>query len=446
MESIAAISTPAGEGGIAIVRVSGEDVPDIVFKIVKIKNINKSNIEPGRFYYGSVKTQNIQDEIMLVYFKAPKSYTKEDLIEIHCHGNGLIASSILKELIFCGARLAENGEFTKRAFLNNRIDLTQAEAVTDIINAQSESEINAAFEAVNGALYKKIESLQNEIVSMTAGANAAVDYPEEGIEEQEKEELKKGLDKFILELNGLINSYGDSVYIKEGIKIAIVGEPNVGKSMLLNSLIQKDRAIVTDIPGTTRDTLEEQFLYKGLRFILIDTAGIRSTEDIIEKLGIERSHRAIKSADIVLAVSEIGEEFKENNGVLKDKKVIYVYNKIDLKNKENPNLKNEENPDKILVSAKENININSLKEKIYSLVNGEKISASGARLSNARHYNAALNARNLVLNARNNIDGFTLDCIISDLHHAYRALGTITGATATDEIVNEIFARFCVGK
>lgn len=444
--SIVAISTPAGEGGIAIVRISGDNALDIALKLVKIKTKKIKKIEPRKFYFGFIETKNIKDEVLVVYFKAPNSYTREDLVEIHCHGNGLIASAIVKELILCGARAAQNGEFTKRAFLNHRIDLTQAEAVIDLINAQSFAEINSAYEMMGGGLYKKIEELQNKIVKMIAGANAAVDYPEEDVEEAQKDEIQENLKEFKKELDELISSYNESVFIKEGIKIAIAGEPNVGKSMLLNTLTQKDRAIVTDIPGTTRDTLEEQYLYKGLRFIVTDTAGLRNTEDTIEKIGIERAYNALKSADIILAVSESGDEFNQNKDILKDKKVIYVYNKIDKIKDKNSDEKIKETDEKIYISAKENININSLKEKIYKLVNGAKISGGGARLNNVRHYDAALKAMQCLLNAENNLDNFTLDCIISDLHHAYRALGSITGAVSSEEIVEEIFSRFCVGK
>ncbi len=441
--SVAAVSTPTGAGGIAVVRVSGPDALEIAFKILK-KDNKKSElkVEPRRFYNFTAETGSIKDEVMVVYFKAPKSYTGEDVVEIQCHGNGIIADEILKALILNGARAAENGEFTKRAFLNHRIDLSQAESVIDLINAQSVSEINAAYDNMSGGLHKKLTQLQNTIAESVAAAQAAVDYPEEDIEEESKDSLEikiKGIKK---ELQELVETYGDAVMIKEGIKIAIAGKPNVGKSMLLNALTKTDRAIVTDIPGTTRDTVEEQYSYKGLRFIITDTAGIRRTEDIVEKKGIERTYNALKGADIILAVAEAGENFAEEIPLFKP--VIYVYNKTDLK----PEIKKFKNETDayIYVSAKENFNIEELKEKIYLTVNGAKINASGTRLNNVRHYNAAVEALNALNRAESNLRTFTLDCIISDLHHSYRALGQITGAVSSDNIISEIFKRFCVGK
>lgn len=437
--TIAAVSSAPGKGAIAIVRLSGEKAIEIAKKLLGVKN----EPIPEKIKRYILSTENIKDDVTAVFYKAPKSYTGEDAVEIFCHGNNSIAEEIVEECIRNGARVAENGEFTKRAFLNNKIDLTQAEGIIDIINAESRAGINAAFSAVEGFLFKEIELIQKEILSMIAEAGAAVDYPEENIEEITSEQLVEKIKPLIGKTQYLKESYDSGKVMRDGIRVAIVGEPNVGKSMLLNGLLGRDRAIVTDIEGTTRDTLEEAFEYRGIKFIFIDTAGIRETSDKIEKVGIERSYRAIDEADLILSVTEPNKNYAPIE--TKNKKIIKILNKSDIFSfgYGAEDITND-NAD-IFVSAKTGENIDKLKELIYN-VSCKDVSASGAILTNARQYSAVKNAHSslerALLSAENNL----FDCIISDLNEAYRTLGTVTGAYASDEIVNEIFARFCVGK
>lgn len=434
-DTIVAVATPSGEGGISVVRISGINAKKIGFSLVN----KKDEIIPNLLKLATLDTGLIKDEVMIVYFKAPNSYTGEDVVEIQCHGNNFITENIVKTLIERGSRIAENGEFTKRAFLNNKIDLTKAEGIIDIINAKTTAQINAANDMMNGEIYKKIALIQNLIISLTAKAEVSVDYPEEDLEYITVKEIEKSLLDIIEDLTKLSSSFNEGKLIREGVKVALVGEPNVGKSQLMNALLNQNRAIVTDIKGTTRDTLEESYSYKNIRFNIVDTAGIRETDDVIERLGINRSLEALNSCDILLAISEADRDFPKN--LEKDKPIIYVKNKIDKIKVFSEN----SNKNVVYISALKNENINLLKDMIYDLSYG-KVASGGVCLQNTRQYNATLTALNALLRAKESIGVLTLDCIISDLNEAYRSLGTITGLYATSEIVNEIFARFCVGK
>ena len=439
--TIAAVSTAAGKGAIAIVRLSGEKAIEIAKTILNIK----SDPIPKKIERYVLTTENIKDDVTAVFYKAPKSYTGEDAVEIFCHGNNFIAEEIVAECIRKGAYPAENGEFTKRAFLNNKIDLTQAEGIIDIINAESRAGINASFGAVEGFLFKEIELIQKEILSMSAEAGAAVDYPEENIEEVTIDLLSEKITAILKKLKKLVESYDSGKIMRDGIRVAIVGEPNVGKSLLLNRLLGRDRAIVTDIEGTTRDTLEEAFEYKGVKFVFIDTAGIRETTDMIEKVGIERSYRAINEADLILSVTEQNKRYAPIEAT--NKKILKILNKSDIFEYFEygvADLKNEEGVD-ISVSAKTGENIDKLKELIYN-VTCKDVSASGAILTNARQYSAAIKAYEALQRAHSSAKDNLFDCVISDLSEAYRTLGTVTGAYASDDVVSEIFSRFCVGK
>ncbi len=431
--TIAAVSTAAGKGAIAIVRLSGDKSEQIARKILCAENNKIKYKEMNRY---ALKTSAVKDDVTAVFFKAPKSYTGEDVVEIYCHGNNGIAEEIVLECIRLGASAAENGEFTKRAFLNNKIDLTQAEGIIDIINAESKAAINAAYSAIEGDIFKEIEAVQKEILSMNAEAGAAVDYPEENIEEVTAQQLLKRINTQKAKLEKLIKSYDGGKKMKDGVKVAIVGEPNAGKSMLLNRLLGCDRAIVTDIEGTTRDTLEEKFEYRGIIFTLIDTAGLRETENEIEKYGIERSYKAIGKADVILSVFEPNKSSVINDG---DKsKIIKVLNKSDIY------LGGNEDYD-IKLSAKTGENVEKLKDLIFEKT-CKDISANGATLTNARQLGAVESAFDALERAENSAKNDAFDCIISDLNDAYRALGAVTGAFASDDVVNEIFSRFCVGK
>lgn len=430
--TIAAVSTAPGKGAIAIVRISGENS----------ENIAKKMLGAQQYGYGEIKryilsTKFIKDDVTAVFYKSPKSYTGEDCVEIFCHGNNAIAEEIVCECIRLGARAAENGEFTKRAFLNGKIDLTQAEGIIDIINAESKAGINAAFGAVEGGIFRETERIQKEIVSMNAEAGVAVDYPEEDIEETTAEKLIEKIEKAESELKKIAASYDSGKIMKDGVRVAIVGEPNAGKSLLLNRLLGRDRAIVTDVEGTTRDTLEEAFEYRGIKFLFIDTAGLRKTDNKIEKYGIERSYKAIDGADIILSVFEPNKKPIEIGN--KNKKIIRILNKIDILGE-----KTVEKYD-IKVSAETGENIEELKKLIFDTA-CKDISAGGVIITNARQYEAVLQALEALKRAKNSAENMTFDCIISDLNDAYRSLGCVTGSVASDGIVNEIFSRFCVGK
>jgi len=434
-KTIVAISTPAGIGGVGIIRISGKNSLFIAQKIFS----EKYELIPRYLKNIKIKTDSVSDSAMAVYFKSPNSFTGEDVIELHCHGNYLLLTKIVEELIKSGANLAEPGEFTKRAFINGKIDLSGAEGLIDLINAKSTSGINSALNQLNGGLANKIKKLQKELVFIIADSSAAIDYPEEDLEEAEINKITNNILPIIKKLEIFKNSFDTGRIIRDGVRVAIIGKPNVGKSLLLNRLLGFDRSIVTDTAGTTRDTIEENFNYKGIIFNLIDTAGLRNTNNEVEKLGIERSKNASETADILLCVGTIDEPF-DKNFVTNNKKTILIYNKIDLVK----NTAKIYNKNSISVSALTCQNIDKLKDELYNLSVG-KIDASGVYINNNRQLTAvvgALEALERVKNAKN----INLDCVISDLNHALYSLNTITGAVALDEVVNEIFANFCVGK
>lgn len=444
-------------GAIAVIRISGPDAKKLLDKCFECK----TPAEDKRLRVGILNTERIKDTATAVYFAAPKTYTGEDMAEIYTHGSVAVVESAIKFLIENGARAAEGGEFTKRAYLNGKMDLSAAEGVINLINSQTEREANAAFMMVTGGLRAEIEKLQKEIQSAAAGTEAAIDYPEEGIEEETKQQLYLRLEKITAELSKIKNSYGRGRLIKNGVRVALTGRVNAGKSQLANALLNKDMAIVTDIPGTTRDTLRDFYEYKGYRFVVADTAGIRQTEDAIEKIGIDRAINAIADSDVVLAVFEHGEKFDQDIlGLIKQKtghnldtdKIIYVENKIDLACGESfPNLQNLENAAKqenvlsvVKVSALKNTGIEELKEAI--LRKAQVMGSDGLVLTELRHFHAFCRAGAALSDALAWLNSATMDCIAADLLSAYNALGEITGLVGTDDIISEIFSRFCVGK
>ena len=340
-DTIAAISTPRGEGGIGIIRISGDKSFEILNKIFKTKNPNK-DLGFYKFNYGFIDENNkIIDEVMAVRMKAPKTYTCEDVVEINCHGGHLVSEKVLELVLKNGARHAQAGEFTKRAFMNGRIDLSQAEAVMDLIQGKTEKSISLSMDQLRGDLKEKIKEFKKALLDVTAHVNVVLDYPEEGIDDPLPLNLRKNLENVYKEADILIESYDKGKKIKEGIKTVIVGKPNVGKSTLLNSLLKEERAIVTHIPGTTRDIIEEIINIKGIPLVLVDTAGIRETDDIVENIGVEKSKEFIEKADLVLLVLDSSRELeKEDIEVIKkikdkDKKTIILLNKIDLERKIN---------------------------------------------------------------------------------------------------------------
>ena len=452
-DTIAAISTPKGEGGIAIIRISGDKSFEILDKIFVKKNPN-ADLGFYKLNYGFIKDgEKTVDEVMAVRLKAPKSYTCEDIVEINCHGGTLVSEKVLELVLRNGARHAESGEFTKRAFMNGRIDLSQAEAVMDIIQGKTEKSVSLSLDQLRGDLRDKVNQFKKALLDITAHVNVVLDYPEEGIDDPLPAELRNNLEKVYEEANHLIDSYDTGKKIKEGIKTVIVGKPNVGKSTLLNALLHEERAIVTHVAGTTRDIIEEIINIKGVPLVLVDTAGIRKTDDIVENIGVEKSKQFIGKADLVLLVLDASKEL-ENEDIevinqIKEnkKKVIVLLNKIDLNKKINLEGHNLENI--VEISAKDNIGIEDMQEKIYSYIVEEDVENSSEKLiiTNIRHKTALEKTKDAIKNIFETIDmGLPMDLISVDLKEALDSLSEITGEISSEDILDHVFGNFCVGK
>lgn len=452
-DTIAAISTPRGEGGIGIIRISGDKSFEILDKIFNTKNPNR-DLGFYKFNYGFIHDNGkIIDEVMAVRMKAPKTYTCEDVVEINCHGGHLISEKVLELVLKNGARHAEQGEFTKRAFMNGRIDLSQAEAVMEIIQGKTEKSISLSLEQLRGDLRDKIGSFKKALLDVTAHVNVVLDYPEEGIDDPLPSNLRENLENVYAEADRLISSYDKGKKIKEGIKTVIAGKPNVGKSTLLNSLLKEERAIVTHIPGTTRDVIEEIINIKGIPLVLTDTAGIRKTEDIVENIGVEKSKKFIENADLVLLVLDASRELEsEDRDVIEEiqnnnKKTIVLLNKIDLERKIELDEFGLENI--LEISAKDNIGIEDMEERIYSYIVEEKVEDSSEKLiiTNIRHKTALEKTKDAIRNIFETIDaGMPMDLISVDLKEALDSLSEITGEISSEDILDHVFGNFCVGK
>lgn len=452
-DTIAAISTPRGEGGIGIIRISGDKSFEILDRIFNTKNPNR-DLGFYKFNYGFIHDNGkIVDEVMVVRMKAPKTYTCEDVVEINCHGGHLISEKVLELVLKNGARHAEQGEFTKRAFMNGRIDLSQAEAVMDIIHGKTEKSISLSLEQLRGDLRDKIASFKKALLDVTAHVNVVLDYPEEGIDDPLPSNLRENLENVYAEADRLISSYNKGKKIKEGIKTVIAGKPNVGKSTLLNSLLKEERAIVTHIPGTTRDVIEEIINIKGIPLVLTDTAGIRKTEDIVENIGVEKSKKFIENADLVLLVLDASRELEsEDREVIEEiqnhnKKTIVLLNKIDLERKIELDEFGLENI--LEISAKDNIGIEDMEERIYSYIVEENVEDSSEKLiiTNIRHKTALEKTKDAIRNIFETIDaGMPMDLISVDLKEALDSLSEITGEISSEDILDHVFGNFCVGK
>lgn len=452
-DTIAAISTPKGEGGIGIIRISGDKSFEILDKIFKPKNPNK-DLGFYQFNYGFIHDgEKVIDESMVVRMKAPKTYTCEDVVEINCHGGQFVTQKVLEVVLKNGARHAEQGEFTKRAFMNGRIDLSQAEAVMDLIQGKTEKSISLSLDQLRGDLRDKINSFKKALLDITAHVNVVLDYPEEGIDDPLPVELRDNLEAVYEEATRLIESYDKGKKIKEGIKTVIVGKPNVGKSTLLNSLLREERAIVTHVAGTTRDVIEEVINIKGIPLVLVDTAGIRQTDDIVENIGVEKSKEFIEKADLVLLVLDASRELEdEDREVINQinenhKKVIVLLNKIDLERKIDLDEYNFENI--VEISAQKNVGIEDMEEKIYSFIVDEKVEDSSEKLiiTNVRHKTALEKTKDAIRNIFETIDmGLPMDLISVDLKEALDSLSEITGEISSEDILDHVFGNFCVGK
>jgi len=455
LDTIAAISTPRGEGGISIIRISGSESLDILEKIFfPKKNIPIKELQNYGIHYGHIKCgEKIIDEVLVSIMKAPYTYTREDIVEINCHGGYLITEKILELVLSSGARLAEVGEFTRRAFFHGRIDLTQAEAVMDIIHGKTEASLHLSMNQLRGDLKDKIKDLKKSILDLAAHINVVLDYPEEGIDEPIPEKLLENLHKVSLEIKNLIFSYQKGKMIKEGVKTVIVGKPNVGKSSLLNSILREERAIVTQIAGTTRDVIEEVINIKGIPLVLVDTAGIRDTTDFVENIGVMKSKEFLQKADLVLFVLDSSQPLtKEDEDIYhslqENQKVIGILNKTDLEKKiEISSLSKIKHW--IEISAMKYIGIEEMEEKIYQYIVQENVEESSQQLilNNIRHKSALEKTKQAIENIFLTVEqGLPMDLMAVDIKEALDSLSEITGEISTEDVLDHIFHNFCVGK
>lgn len=458
MSTIAAISTAPAIGGIGIVRMSGKDCFEVLEKIFKPKNPETiENIAGYRIKYGTIvnpETNRVVDEVLVSYFKCPKSYTAENMCEINSHGGIVVLREILELCLKNGAELAKPGEFTERAFLNGRIDLTQAEAIIDIINAKSTREAQESANQLEGYLSRKINEIREKIMDIMVNIEANIDYPEYDVEEVSNKDAENKLKEIENELIKLSKTFENGKILKEGVKIAIIGSPNAGKSSLLNSMLKEERAIVTDIAGTTRDIIEEQISIEGIPFKVIDTAGIRDAKDKIEQIGIEKSKKAANEADVILAVFDssvlLNDEDREILNLLKHKKSIIVLNKTDLKQIVNNECKEiqDVNTEVINISLKNNEGLEKIYESLVKMFNLNQINLDNElTITNIRHQeliNKAIESTRMALNDLNN--SMPIDIISINIKEILEHLGEITGDNVSEDIIKSIFAKFCLGK
>ena len=456
MSTIVGIATAPGIGGIGIIRMSGEKTFEILDKIFIPKTKQDiSEIKGYSIKYGNVVENNkIIDEVLVSYFKTPKSYTTENMCEINTHGGNIVVKKILELCLKNGAEMAEPGEFTKRAFLNGRIDLLQAESVIDIIDAKSERELKAGMNQLEGRVSKEIHDIKQKIMDVMVNVEVDIDYPEYDVEEVTNTEINEMLDVVIADLSRLEKSFDNGKILKDGVKTAIIGKPNAGKSSLLNCILNEERAIVTEIEGTTRDTIEEFVTVEGVPLKLIDTAGIREAKDEVEKIGITKSKEIAKDADLIIAIfdssKDLTDEDKEILDIIKNKTAIVVLNKMDLLNKIDENMAEIKNVSKYIVkmSTLEQKGIDDLYKSIGNLFSMEEISLDNTIvITNIRHKNLISKALNSCREAKKSMElGMPLDIIAIFLKEILENLGEITGETVTDDIIDEIFSKFCLGK
>ena len=443
-DCIVSISTPVGRGAVAIVRMSGKNCLDIALKLFHSKNLDLQNIQPRYMYFGDFSlTETSKEECLMVYFKAPFSYTGEDIIEFQVHGGVLLAQKIVEACLNAGARMAEPGEYSKRAFLNGKITLDKAEAIIGEINAQTEGELNSSLQITNGKLAEQIADEQNKIQTMLAEIEVGMDYPDETEELNLKLDITNRLAETEKHLDRLLSQSQSATYIKNGINVALVGKTNVGKSSLMNALLGEDRAIVTDVQGTTRDSITESFFYKSIKINLIDTAGIRQTKDIVESIGIEKSKQNLFSADLVLFVldgsqKETAEDL-EIEKLLVGKKYITIINKSDKKRV----VSKKEN--EIEISALKNQNVEKLKQSILEMVLNEEIDFNSLVITNERQVQILKDSKK-ILEEIKNTKNVSLDIMSMLIKKLWLTLGKITGNTENEDIINLIFSKFCLGK
>jgi len=459
-DTIAAISTPLGEGGIGIVRLSGKDairMADALFRSPKHPSL--SHLQSSRIIYGQIVDPSgaaMVDEVLVSVMRSPHSYTREDIVEINCHGGMTPLRRTIELVLQQGARLADPGEFTKRAFMNGRIDLSQAEAVLDLIRSKTDDSSRIAVEQLQGGLSERITALRDQLTEVCAHVEAEIDFPEDEIEPASRHSILESMKGIGRELQALLKTYDEARFFREGLSTAIVGKPNVGKSSLLNALLKKDRAIVTEIPGTTRDVIEEYLNIKGLPLRIMDTAGIRAVEDIAEKEGVRRSLQSIENADLVLAVFDaskpLGEEDFEVIQKVKDRNTVFVLNKSDLPSAVDENLFSSPimHPSSVLmrISATRGDGLEELKEAIFNTcLRDWKEEREGVVVTNLRHKTAiehSLQSLNRAVKAL--AEDQPLEIVALELRDSLDRIGEIVGAVTTENILNKIFSDFCIGK
>ena len=454
-DTITAIATPPGEGGLSIIRISGEDALRIAMILFHPAKSN-SDLTPQKVVFGEIRdpeTNQCRDEVLLTFFKAPKSYTAEDVIEISAHGGTLITKKILALVLAQGARLAEPGEFTRRAFTNGRLDLTQAEAVADVIESASDKALNSAMAQLKGGLSSRLSALHETLLNAQSQLEASIDFSEDGLTFQSRSDTQKQIQQVESELKELVDSFRQGKIVREGMQVTLVGKPNVGKSSLLNALLQEDRAIVTPIAGTTRDTLEERVRIKDIHIVIIDSAGLRNNPEMIEEQGIQRTRSALERSDLAIVVFDASEPLDDNDKLLMQelgqKPKLVVLNKSDLpsswQSQELETFLAGEQP--ITLSAKTLNGFGTLKEAIYQkATSGERIGES-LIITRERHRDHLQQAAHSLHNAVNSLSGgLSEELVAVDVTLAMDHLGIILGKTFEEDLLDKIFGQFCIGK
>ena len=456
--TIAAISTAVGEAGIGIVRISGKkalEIGNAIFRGSKVEQIDEKYNR--KLVYGHIidnKNNQLVDEVLISYMKGPYTYTREDMVEVYCHGGIISVRNVLNLILNNGARLAEPGEFTKRAFLNGRLDLSQAEAVIDMIRAKTDKSFEASLDQLEGSLSKKINEIRNILLEMIAHVEVSIDFPDEDIEDITYHDLEKSGYRVKEEIEMLLSTADRGRILRDGLNTVILGKPNVGKSSLLNAVLGENRAIVTDIPGTTRDIIEEYVNIDGIPLRIIDTAGIRDTEDIVEQIGVDRAKESVEKADLIIAIFDASKELSVEDykiiELIKDKKSLVLLNKTDLPIKYNESQLKKliNNKEIITTSIISGLGVDVLEKSIKSMFySGEIEIYSDTIVTNIRHKNQLIkaleNISHVIEDIRSNIP---IDCIEVDLKNCWENLGEISGDTIGEDILDKIFSEFCIGK
>ncbi len=450
-DTIVAQSTPQGKGAIGIIRLSGKNSITIINSIFPSKDLSKE--KSHTIHYGNIEYENdIIDEVLVSIFKEPKSYTKENIVEISCHGSNYIIKKILSITVELGARVANKGEFTFRSFLNGNIDLSQAEAVSDLISSNSENSHKMAINHIKGVFSNKIKELRKDLINLSSLLELELDFSEEDVEFANREQLENLLDEILSFNNLLLDSYKLNNVIKDGINVLILGKPNVGKSTILNGLLEEDKAIISDIPGTTRDVLEDTITIGGNLLRFIDTAGIRKTDDKIEKIGVEKALNQIEKAALILYVFDLNKtnidslERELNNDLFNKKHIIYIGNKGDLKVSKEVDLYFSNKKLK-KISANNKNDINKLKNLINNYITKNLVSSDSSIMINERHYASLTNVNTSINNVKKNLKNKSnIDLLALDIKYALNHLGEITGEISNEEILGNIFSKFCIGK